>query len=230
MKPPEVGRNEDARDELLDSEQAETIIGYLERYKRASRDHVLVAIRWHTGIRLGSLGAIDLDDYEPEEQCFWLRHRPETGPPLKNQQPAERAIALDDYYCDVLDEYIRFHRHDVADEHGRQPLVTSDQGRLSASQIRTEIYRLTQPCIVGHCPHDRKPMDCEAREYEHYSECPSSLSPHTIRRSAITHQLREGVPERIVSDRCDVSSEGLEHHYDRRTDRMKMEQRRDFIE
>lgn len=230
VKLPEVDRDEDARDELLDAERAEQILGYLERYKRASRDHVLVAILWHTGIRLGSLRAVDLEDYEPDEQCFWLRHRPETGTPLKNQEPAERAIALDDYYCGILDEYIRFHRHDVTDDHGRQPLVTSDRGRLSSSQIRSEVYRLTQPCMIGDCPHDREPMDCEAREYGRYSECPSSLSPHTIRRGAITHQLREGVPERIVSDRCDVSPEGLEHHYDRRTDRAKMEQRRDFIE
>nr|WP_226005679.1 hypothetical protein [Natrinema salinisoli] len=73
-------------------------------------------------------------------------------------------------------------------------------------------------------------MGCEAKEYGHYSQCPSSLSSHTIRRGSITHRLREDFPEKIVSDRCDVSSEVLERHYDRRTDREKMEQRRNFIE
>ncbi|EMA36864.1 integrase family protein [Halobiforma nitratireducens JCM 10879] len=46
----------------------------------------------------------------------------------------------------------------------------------------------------------------------------------------ITYQLREDIPKKVVSDRCDVSSDVLERHYDRRTDREKMEQRRDFIE
>lgn len=54
----------------------------------------------------------------------------------------EQTIALDDYYCDVLDEYIRFHRNDIVDEHGREPLITSEQGRLSGGQIRSEVYRL----------------------------------------------------------------------------------------
>ncbi|MGQ3412061.1 tyrosine-type recombinase/integrase [Natrinema sp. LN54] len=230
VKLPDVDRGDEARDEMVDTERARKIIGYLERYKRASREHVIMAVLWHTGIRLGSLRAVDLEDYEPEDQCFWLRHRPDTDTPLKNQEPAERAIALDDYYCDVLDEYIRFHRNDVTDEYGREPLVTSTQGRLSSGQIRSEVYRLTQPCMIEDCPHDREPISCGATEYGHYSQCPSSLSPHTIRRGAITHQLREDIPEKIVSDRCDVSSEVLERHYDRRTDREKMEQRRDFIE
>lgn len=83
--------------------------------------------------------------------------------------------------------------------------------------------------MIEGCPHGREPSDCEATVYGHYSRCPSSLSPHTIRRGA-TYQLREDIPEKIVSDRCDVSSDVLERHYDRRTDREKMEQRRDFIE
>ncbi|WP_243637929.1 hypothetical protein [Natrarchaeobius oligotrophus] len=170
--------------------------------------------------------AIDLDDYEPDEQCVWLRHRPESDTPLKNQDAAERPLALDDYYCDVIDEYIRFHRHDVVDDYGREPLITSDRGRLSSGQIRSKVYQLTQPCLYDECPHDRDPEDCEARFYGHYSECPSSLSPHTIRRGSITFQLREDVPEEIVSDRCDVSSDILDRHYDRRTGREKMEQRR----
>ncbi|AHF99066.1 integrase [Halostagnicola larsenii XH-48] len=229
VKLPDVDRADEARDVMLDEDRSRMLLSYLERYSRASRSHVIVAILWHTGIRLGGLRAIDLDDYEPDEQCVWLRHRPESETPLKNQGPAERPLALDDYYTDVIDEYIRFHRHDVVDEYGREPLVTSDRGRLSSGQIRSEVYRLTQPCLYKDCPHDRDPDDCEARVYGHYSECPSSLSPHTIRRGSITYQLREDIPEEIVSDRCDVSSDILERHYDRRTDREKMEQRRDFI-
>ena len=229
VKLPDVDPSDEARDEMLDEDRAHDLLEYLERYRRASRDHIIIAILWHTGIRLGGLRAFDLEDYEPDEQCLWLRHRPETGTPLKNQAHAERAIALDKYYCAILDEYIQHHRHDVVDEHGREPLVTSDRGRLSSNQIRSQVYKLSHPCVVGECPHDRDPEDCEARFYGHYSQCPSSLSPHTIRRGAITYQLREDIPEDIVSGRCDVSGEVLERHYDRRTDREKMEQRREFI-
>ncbi len=229
VKIPDVDRGDEARDIMLEPERAQKLLSYLERYNRASRQHVIIAVLWHTGIRLGSLRAIDLDDYEPDGQCIWLRHRPESDTPLKNQKPAERAMALDDYYCDIVDEYIRFHRHDVVDDHGREPLVTSDNGRLSGGQIRSEVYRLTQPCIYADCPHDRDPNECEARFYGHYSQCPSSISPHAIRRGSVTHQLREDVPEKIVSGRYDVSSDILDRHYDRRTDREKMEQRRDFI-
>jgi len=230
VKLPDVHRGEEARDRMLDEDRAHELLAHLERYHRASRDHLIIALLWHTGIRLGSLRAFDLEDYHADERYIWLRHRPDEGTPLKNQQPAERPIALDEYHSQVLEEYIEHHRHDVTDEYGRDPLVTSEQGRLSPNQVRSEVYRLTQPCSTGVCPHDRNPETCEDRDYGSYSQCPSSHSPHDIRRGAITHQLRDGIPENVVSGRCDVSGEVLEHHYDRRTEREKMEQRREELE
>jgi hypothetical protein len=41
--------------------------------------------------------------------------------------------------------------------------------------------------------------------------------------------LREGTPEGVVSDRADVSGDILETHYDRRTERERMEIRRQFL-
>ena len=41
--------------------------------------------------------------------------------------------------------------------------------------------------------------------------------------------LREGTPEGVVSDRSNVSSDVLETHYDRRTERERMEVRREFL-
>lgn len=91
---------------------------------------------------------------------------------------------------------------------------------------------MTRPCAYGaECPHGRDPETCEAaNERYEASKCPSSVSPHAIRRGSITHWLRKDVPTPAVSDRADVNADVLEQHYDERTQREKMEQRRRFLE
>ena len=71
---------------------------------------------------------------------------------------------------------------------------------------------------------------CEAMENNKASTCPSSVSPHAIRRGSITYHLSEDVPEKVVSDRMNVGLDVLEKHYDRRTERKKSEQRRDYTD
>jgi len=83
---------------------------------------------------------------------------------------------------------------------------------------------------VGDCPHDKDPSTCEYMDSRRASECPSSHSPHGIRRGALTRMLRNGTPEEIVGDRSNVSRDVLEQHYDRRTERERMELRRDLLE
>jgi len=61
------------------------------------------------------------------------------------------------------------------------------------------------------------------------SLCPSSVSPHAIRRGSITYHLTEDVPEKMVGDRMNVSLDVLEKHYDRRTEEEKASQRRDYL-
>jgi len=227
---PEIEPEDEARDVHLVSARAKDILEYLDRFSYASRDHVIFAILWHTGIRLGTLRALDVDDYDRDAKCLDLRHRPDTGTPLKNKKAAERSIAVGPHYCDVLDDYLEHNRTEADDDHGREPLISSSWGRLSEGSIRETIYRLTQPCAIGDCPHDREPSACEYRENSNRAGCPSSRSPHGIRRGSITDHLRNGTPQEVVSDRSNVSKEILDQHYDERTEREKMEIRRDFIE
>lgn len=62
------------------------------------------------------------------------------------------------------------------------------------------------------------------------STCPSSVSPHAIRRGSITYRLSEDVSEKVVSDRMNVSLDVLEKHYDRRGEQQKAEQRQDQLD
>ncbi|WP_435349019.1 tyrosine-type recombinase/integrase [Haloarchaeobius sp. HRN-SO-5] len=230
VKLPEVSAGEESKDVKLDEDRAERILDYLNRFRYASRDHVIVAILWHTGIRLGSLRTFDVDDFDPDAMCLDLQHSPDTGTPLKNGDAAERSIAVGEHYCQMLQDYIDHHRDDVYDDHGRRPLIASTQGRLSETPIRQTVYKWTRPCVVGvECPHDRDPAECEAMKSTSASLCPSSRSPHGIRRGSITKTLRDGTPEEIVTGRMNVSSDVLDQHYDRRTEREKMELRREHL-
>lgn len=227
---PNIDASDEAREVLLEEDHAEEILSHLERFAYASRDHVVMAIMWHTGVRIGSLRALDVRDFDPDGQCLDLRHRPESETPLKNNSGAERSIAVGPHYCDVIQDYIDHNRDAVTDDHGRNPLITSSRGRLSGVSIRESVYRLTQPCTIGDCPHDEDPKTCEFNQHSQRAGCPSSVSPHCVRRGSITKHLRDGTPQEVVSDRFDSSKDVLDQHYDERTEREKMKVRRDLIE
>ena len=227
---PTVSAEDEARNVFIDSEHARKILDYLEKFHYASRDHVIFAILWHAGIRLGSLRAIDLRDVDLDARCIDLVHRPGTDTPLKNKEAAERSVAVGEHYCEVLSDYIEHNREDTRDDYNRRPLITSAWGRLGGASIRETVYSLTRPCTLGPCPHDRDVDSCEAMEHQSASKCPSSHSPHAIRRGSITQHLRDGTPGEIVTERMNVSAAILDQHYDERTEREKMEIRRSFLE
>lgn len=89
---------------------------------------------------------------------------------------------------------------------------------------------MTRPCVYGNCPHNRETESCEATDDNHASQCPSSVSPHPVRRGIITHHLLKDVPQTAVSGRCDVSKDILDQHYDRRSELEKAEQRREYLD
>jgi integrase len=226
---PTLDPGDNQREVMLEADEAEDLLGYLRRFNYASLDHVVVALLWHTGLRAGAARALDVGDFDADARRLGVRHRPET--PLKNKTEGERLIALSPDMCVLLDDWLKHSRPDVVDGQDRKPLLATKQGRPHVSTVRDIIYRWTRPCqYTEECPHGREIEDCEAREHGGASKCPSSVSSHAIRRGAITHFLTEDVPEKVVSDRMNVSREVLADHYDQRSEDVKVEQRRDFID
>jgi site-specific recombinase XerD len=220
----------DAQSELiLDTEEAIELLEYQRKFEYASRSHVIMEICWHTGVRLGALHGLDLDDYDGDHERLEFHHRPEQGTPLKNKIEGERMVALNAEVCRVIEDWAEYHRHEVTDEHGRKPLLTSTNGRMHKSSIRETVYQVTRPCYYGACPVNRDTDECEATDYDKYSKCPVNVSPHAIRRGSITHFLTEDVPEKVVSDRMNVGQDVLSRHYDKRSEATKTEQRREYI-
>ena len=182
-------------------------------------------------MRVGAVHALAVEDYNPEEQSIQVVHRPESGTRIKNGPDGERFVALSDEICILLDDWIEQRRPKTTTETGREPLISTSFGRAHRSTLRGDCYRITRPCVsTGECPHDREIEDCSATERDSASECPSSVSPHALRRGGITHALSEDWPMKAVGDRANVSEQVLEMHYDQRSEKEKMEQRRDYLD
>jgi len=228
---PELPDGAESREEHLDAERAEAILEYYNRYHRGSRTHAILTILWRTGMRRSALRSLDVDDLQPDDHAMVLRHRPEEGTRLKNGENGERWVWLRPRHYEIVDAYLQNpDRHDVTDDYGREPLVTSRNGRPCGSTIYDWVNKATRPCEIGGCPHDRDPDDCEAVGGSGVaSKCPSSRSPHDVRRGSITTHLNESTPPETVSERMDVSLDVLYEHYDARTAREKMEVRKNHL-
>ena len=228
---PTLSDGDNVREEMLEPERAKQILDHLQKFSYASRPHVVLTLMWHTMMRVGEIRAIDCDDYDPDEQYLRVAHRPDSETSLKNQSRGERYIALADEVAELLNDWIANCRPDVTDDHGRKPLIATEQGRPNTTTLRRDCYRYTRPCeISGECPHDREIDDCDATEHNKASQCPSSLNPHALRRGGITHALSEGWPMKAVGNRANVTESVLSTHYDSRSEKEKMEQRRDYLD
>ena len=80
---PSLDKTDEQSESILETEQAKALIEYQRKFEYASRPHVIMEILWHTGIRLGALHALDVDDYDEENERMIIRHRPDLGTPLK---------------------------------------------------------------------------------------------------------------------------------------------------
>lgn len=218
---PRVSPADEQADETLEPETAQEILEHLSTFQYASLEHVLLAVLWQTGTRIGEARAVDVVDVDVEAERVQLVHRPDAGTTLKNGAEGERLVAITPDLARVVDDYVARVRHDVTDEYGREPLFATEQGRITRSTMRRIVYRVTAPCFRN------EPCDgCVAGE----AKCGDAVSPHAIRRGSITHYLSNGVPVEVVSDRMNVSRKVLDKHYDQRSEEVKLEQRRGYLD
>jgi site-specific recombinase XerC len=222
-------KREEVSQESLDQQSAFALLDYYRGRTPGSRNHAFLELAWSTAARVGGLQALDLRDYYPDEGYVWFRHRPGQGTGLKKDFDSERVVSIPPRVVNALDAYISNNRYGKRDQHGRRPLFTSQQGRPHKNTIRGWSYQMTQPCIHGACPHGEDPETCGFREHGHYSKCPSSKSPHPIRKGSISWHLANGVPMEVVEARCDASREVIELHYDMRSPQERMEHRRGTV-
>jgi len=226
--------DENARETVLHLDRAEEILAHLAKYEYASTEHVVWLVLCETGMRMGAARALDVGDYRrnAEQPHLNIVHRPETDTPIKNGANGEHRNGLDPGACEVIDDYLAHGRPDVTDCYGREPLLATRNGRIAKSTLRKYVYKWSRPCLVsGECPHDQDPDECDAAtDIDRASKCPSSVTPHPIRRGYITYLLQAGVPVEVVSERCNVSPAIIEQHYDVRSEEDKMRQRQRILD
>lgn len=229
---PNLDVDDRVSDEILSLDRIEDILDYYYKFEYATRSHAVFQLMWHTCFRVGTIVALDLEDYHAERNQLEVRHRPDTDTPLKNGAEAERVVNISEQVGDVLDDYVRVPRENVTDDHGREALFTTPYGRVSDTAIRKNFYGVTRPCkITENCPHDRTIEECEAAaRKKQASKCPSSRSPHPIRRAAITYHLNRDWPAEKISERANVSVDVLDEHYDSRTEGERAMTRKQYLD
>lgn len=227
---PTIQLGEDVSDVHILQKEADAILSYCEDYEYATLRHTAFYLLWHTGMRASALTGLDVRDYNEQAGAVSLKHRPDEETPLKNKQRGERVVYIKDEVMDVLDDFLDMHHPYVEDEYGRMPLLGGTQGRLHYTTIQRNIYTITRPChYTNECPHDRDLQGCEATSYNSASKCPSSVAPHALRKGAATALRKQDVPKEVASERLDMSGDVLDKHYDKRTEREKMELRRKYL-
>jgi len=222
---PSVSSEAEQSDSMIKAERAEEILARLTKFQYASREHVLFALLWETGMRMGAARSLDLEDIDLENNKISLVHQPEDDTPLKNGKGGERLVAISEELEQLLKDYINEIRTEVPDTQNRKPLLSGRHGRFSRTTIRRIIYRVTAPCFLNEdCP------DCVQQSDERQDKCGESVGPHAIRRSAITHFLTNDVPIEVVGERMNVSRDVVDKHYDERSEEVKVEQRRGYLD
>jgi site-specific recombinase XerD len=225
---PDVDEADKSSDTKLPTHRALPLLQYYRDTPdvRGTRAHALLELAWHTGARSGGLRGLDVRDHDLEEHVVEFHHRPDSGTRLKNGLAGERPVAVPPAVSDVVETYREHYRQDTHDDHGRQPLLTTRNGRMGENTVRRVMYAATFPCHYQDCPHGRERETCEYTEHNQQSKCPSSRSPHQVRTGSITWQRDLGFPPEVVAERVNASVEVIQRHYDKASQRERLERRR----
>ncbi|NLV09992.1 tyrosine-type recombinase/integrase [Halomicrobium mukohataei] len=154
---PELTKEDRVNTEKLIAERAKPTLENLEKYRYASRDHVLFLLLWRTTARIGTLHSLDLKDVYVDEEdrerlrvelaegghspdaveqileeaelpFIFPRNRADQGTNLKNRDDGERVINIADHVAEIVQDYIEVNRYEVTDDEGRHPLFTTRKG------------------------------------------------------------------------------------------------------
>jgi preprotein translocase subunit SecF len=95
-----------SRDDAIFDDRTQRILDHLHTFEYATTAHVVWTILTNTGIRLGSLRALDVEDYHPEGDPPYLdiQHRPDSDTPLKKKSDGERRIGLKPETVTVIED------------------------------------------------------------------------------------------------------------------------------
>lgn len=111
---------------------------------------------------MSGLHSLDVGDVNLSDEQIRVCHRPDEGTRLKNGPDGERTVTFPALTMEIVADYIDSTRTDVEDEYGRRPLFSSENGRMSKSQLNRHAYAITTPCQYGvECPADKDPVECE---------------------------------------------------------------------
>jgi len=99
-------------------------------------------------MRIGAAQSLNVDDLNSEDQYLQPVHRPETGTTLKNGQAGERLVAISAGLVELIEQFETNKRVEATDEHGREPLLSGQKGRIGKTTMRRTVYKITAPCYL----------------------------------------------------------------------------------
>lgn len=234
IDPISVKQHEKRSDEKIEIERVDGILDYLKRYFPRHRDTIIMRIFAETGCRKCELHAVDLDDVKVNGGAPIIHLRDREGTTLKRgaeykYNNHERDISISMSLHDAIREFVSEHRFDRVDHcngklcgegrkcagrcsrAGREPLITTRNGRMSLGSLEDTVYKWTCPkhTDTGSCECTEKPSVNDA------SDCNMSVGPHAYgRKSFITRAMNRGANLTDVSEQVGASPEVIRLHYD----------------
>lgn len=197
-------------------ERADKVLSYLHKYEYAGVEHVTLLLFCKTGRRPCDLRALDVVDFEVQDEkgVLKFRHRPETGTPLKEDAEHEADVELDIKTAQVILDYLDTQRDEITDKHGREPLLTSKHGRLAKETMKKYANKWTRPGAIGEDPDGHDVENCPGMESNNDAyKCSMSRAPRHIRTGYITSKKNEVDPEDL-GYRVGATPRVIRKHYD----------------